>query len=280
KITGEQHELVTEFVWDGSHLVQEIDHKTDRTYNYIYSHLNSYKPLAQVYNEGDKQVVNYFHCDQIGIPREMTDSQGNIIWKGNYYAWGQLKPSRENHTAHQPFRLQNQYFDKETGLHYNFFRFYDPILGRFVNQDPIGLDGGENLYLFARNTQHWVDPLGLATYMCTRRLGQPSGTSAPPIFNHTYLCTGNNSANMYCSSTTQKIFGKPEDSWKPTDSRPTTMKEDSFSINHCDKVSKDQCVEECVTNKLKNPKTRTLSQILCKHLFPLKGDRLCGHQIQ
>ncbi|WP_167509588.1 RHS repeat-associated core domain-containing protein [Actinobacillus vicugnae] len=93
----------------------------------------------------------------------MTGSQGNIIWRGNYYAWGQLKPNRENHTAHQPFRLQNQYFDKETGLHYNFFRYYNPILGRFINQDPIGLAGGENLYRLGDNVQNWRDPLGLYT---------------------------------------------------------------------------------------------------------------------
>ncbi|WP_244298034.1 RHS repeat domain-containing protein [Actinobacillus vicugnae] len=141
--------------------MQEIDHKADRTYNYIYSHPNSYEPLAQVYTENGEQVVNYFHCDQIGIPREMTDSQGNIIWKGSYYARGQLKSNREHYLAHQPFRLQNQYFDQETGLHYNFFRYYNPILGRFINQDPIGLAGGENLYRFANNAQSKIDPLGL-----------------------------------------------------------------------------------------------------------------------
>ena len=66
-------------------------------------------------------------------------------------------------SAYQLFRLQNQYADRETGLHYNFFRYYEPDAGRFVNQDPIGLIGGENLYAFELNTKAWVDPLGLAT---------------------------------------------------------------------------------------------------------------------
>ena len=48
------------------------------------------------------------------------------------------------------------------GGHYNFFRYYDPDAGRFVNQDPIGLEGGYNLYWFAFNIQEWIDPLGLA----------------------------------------------------------------------------------------------------------------------
>ena len=56
-------------------------------------------------------------------------------------------------SAYQPFRLQNQYADRETGLHYNFFRYYEPEVGRFVNQDPIGLFGGDNLYQFALNMQ-------------------------------------------------------------------------------------------------------------------------------
>ena len=65
-------------------------------------------------------------------------------------------------TAYQPFRLQNQYCDEETGLPYNFFRYYEPDVGRFVNQDPIGLFGGDNLYQFAPNTQIWIDYWGLA----------------------------------------------------------------------------------------------------------------------
>ena len=87
----------TQFIWAGSHLVQEIRKgkngaETDRTFTYIYTHPDSYEPLAQCYKEGDnaEHTVNYFHCDQIGIPREMTDSQGKLIWKGRYDAWGQL----------------------------------------------------------------------------------------------------------------------------------------------------------------------------------------------
>ena len=169
----------TQFIWAGSHLVQEIRKgkngaETDRTFTYIYTHPDSYEPLAQCYKEGDnaEHTVNYFHCDQIGVPREMTDSQGKLIWKGRYDAWGQLIHDSNRHaqrSTHQPFRLQNQYFDQETGLHYNFLRYYEPALGRFITQDPIGLMGGMNVYQFANNTQAWVDPLGLARF-CTRHL--------------------------------------------------------------------------------------------------------------
>lgn len=93
----------------------------------------------------------------------MTDKNDNLLWFGNYTGWGRLKEeTKVTQTAHQSFRLQNQYADRETGLHYNFLRYYEPECGRFINQDPIGLAGGDNFYQFAPNVQGWVDPLGLA----------------------------------------------------------------------------------------------------------------------
>ena len=69
----------TQFIWAGSHLVQEIckgknGEETDRTFTYIYTHPDSYEPLAQCYKEGDnaEHTVNYFHCDQIGVPRKIN----------------------------------------------------------------------------------------------------------------------------------------------------------------------------------------------------------------
>ena len=59
------------------------------------------------------------------------------------------------------FRLKNQYANRETGLHYNFFRYYETDAGRFMNQDPIGVEGGFNFYRFAPNAQEWVDVWGL-----------------------------------------------------------------------------------------------------------------------
>ena len=153
----------THFVWDGTRLLQEYTYKG--SYTYIYTDQDSYEPLAQIFDNAkdSKQYLAYFHNDQISIPREMTDIHGNLLWYGEYTAWGRLKKDeRVYKNAHQPFRLQNQYFDEETGLHYNLMRYYEPEAGRFVNQDPIGLLGGDNLYAFAPSTQAWVDPLGLA----------------------------------------------------------------------------------------------------------------------
>ena len=164
-LSGNDLENQTRFVWDGSHLLQEIH--SDGRYTYIYTDQDSYEPLAQVRDwtteDGEnRQQIHYFHCDQIGIPREMTDKDGNLLWFGNYTGWGRLKEeTRVTDNAYQPFRLQNQYVDRETGLHYNFFRYYEPDAGRFVNQDPIGSKGGENFYQFSTNIQNMIDPWGL-----------------------------------------------------------------------------------------------------------------------
>ncbi|WP_411710778.1 RHS repeat domain-containing protein [Neisseria animaloris] len=155
----------THFVWDGSRLLQEYNYRG--SYSYIYTDQDSYEPLAQIFDNAKdgKQYLSYFHNDQIGIPREMTDQFGNLLWYGEYSAWGRLKTDeRVYQHAHQPFRLQNQYCDEETGLHYNFFRYYEPDCGRFVNQDPIGLFGGDNLYIFSNQALGFIDPLGLKIY--------------------------------------------------------------------------------------------------------------------
>ena len=91
----------------------------------------------------------------------MTDGEDNLVWYGEYSAWDRLKKDeRVYKNTHPPFRFQNQYTDREIGLHYNLMRYYEPEAGRFVNQDPIGLLGGENFYQFAPNTQSCIDSSG------------------------------------------------------------------------------------------------------------------------
>nr|WP_314484771.1 RHS repeat-associated core domain-containing protein [uncultured Kingella sp.] len=83
---------------------------------------------------GFKALKGSLHpIDQIGIRREQTDQFGNLLWTGEYDAWGKLTAENKIYpNAHQPFRLQNQYFDQEMGLLYNFLHYYDPNCGRVV----------------------------------------------------------------------------------------------------------------------------------------------------
>ena len=128
----------------------------------------------------------YFHTDQIGTPLEMTDAEGQIVWQAKYRAWGAIDAMVVNEVE-QNLRFQGQYFDDETGLHYNTFRYYDPEVGRFTTQDPIGLLGGENLYQYAPSPVGWVDPWG---WICNRPHGYKSGD----IDTHGNLSPGINRA--------------------------------------------------------------------------------------
>ncbi|MBP2194595.1 RHS repeat-associated protein [Pantoea cypripedii] len=99
----------------------------------------------------------------------MTDAEGAVRWSGQYGSFGEVSRQTEGFYRlsgltslhHQPLRYAGQYADRETGLHYNLFRYYDPQVGRFTVQDPIGLAGGWNLYQYAPNPFSWIDPLGL-----------------------------------------------------------------------------------------------------------------------
>ncbi|UVL59531.1 DUF6531 domain-containing protein [Pseudomonas sp. B21-032] len=108
----------------------------------------------------------WYQCDHLGTPMELTDEQGEVAWSGTYKAWGAAQEKRSDTAKragiHNPLRFQGQYFDVETGLHYNRYRYYDPGVGRFVGKDPIGFAGGLNVYAYAPNPVEWVDPLGLA----------------------------------------------------------------------------------------------------------------------
>ncbi|SDT97470.1 RHS repeat-associated core domain-containing protein [Halopseudomonas salegens] len=101
-----------------------------------------------------------YHTDHLGTPLALTDEQGQLLWEARPDDWAAIKD--EQGKTDQPIRFQGQYEDEESGLYYNRHRYYDPALGRYVNQDPIGLLGGVNFYLYAAAspTNH-IDPSGL-----------------------------------------------------------------------------------------------------------------------
>ncbi|GGD19910.1 hypothetical protein GCM10011513_16730 [Franconibacter daqui] len=153
--------VTTRFVWEGFRLLQEIHDDVPLTY--VYSDQHSYDPLARI-DGVDAPEIFWFHNQPNGTPECLTDVEGQVRWEGMNSAWGKLAhestplPTGYN----QNLRMQGQYLDRETGLHYNLFRYYDPDCGRFTQHDPIGLAGGINLYQFAPNALGWVDPWGLS----------------------------------------------------------------------------------------------------------------------
>ncbi|PIT39734.1 RHS repeat domain-containing protein [Snodgrassella alvi] len=150
----------THFLWDGLRMIQET--RTDRSKSvYIYTDESGYEPLARVETTtGTEQKVLYYHTDVNGAPEELTDEAGHIVWACSYQLWGKPIQEIEHSQIQQNLRYQGQYLDRETGLHYNTFRYYDPDIGRFTQPDPIGLLGGFNLYQYAPNGLTWIDPWG------------------------------------------------------------------------------------------------------------------------
>jgi RHS repeat-associated protein len=105
--------------------------------------------------------IYYYHNDHLGTPQVMTDENADIVWKADYTPFGKADVVVETITNN--IRFPGQYFDEETGLHYNYFRDYDPELGRYIQSDPIGLAGGINTYGYVGgNPLSNIDPLGLA----------------------------------------------------------------------------------------------------------------------
>ncbi|MDD1012347.1 RHS repeat-associated core domain-containing protein [Pseudomonas rubra] len=163
----------TRFIWDGLRLLQEHRHSQTSLYLYVE---DSHEPLARVDGVGAHQQVRHYHNDLNGLPEQLTDTSGETVWQARYQVWGNtLEERREaQYIEEQNLRFQGQYLDRETGLHYNTFRFYDPDIGRFTQPDPIGLEGGLNLYYYAPNPFTWLDPFGLTSCGTPRKSANPS----------------------------------------------------------------------------------------------------------
>lgn len=121
-----------------------------------YVYLNG-RRLAQMENGS----TYFIHSDHQDNSLALTDASANVVWKGKRDPFGKVDVTTQTITHN--LRLPGQYYDLESGLHYNYFRDYDPSLGRYIQSDPIGLGGGINTYGYAlQNPFVFTDPLGLS----------------------------------------------------------------------------------------------------------------------
>lgn len=107
----------------------------------------------------------YYHNDHLGTPQAMTDASGTVVWKADYLPFGEAIVDEDPDGDYLPvtnnLRFPGQYFDIETGLHYNWHRDYSPGVGRYFESDPIGLKGGFNVFVYAKNNPvRFMDPAG------------------------------------------------------------------------------------------------------------------------
>ncbi|MBI5639904.1 MAG: DUF2778 domain-containing protein, partial [Nitrospirae bacterium] len=147
--------VTTVFHFDNSgRLIAESGSNGNPLVQYVY--LNS-QPIAKI----DSAGISYIHTDHLGTPVMMTNAGGQKVWEIEAKPFGDNANIMGSSTLN--IRFPGQYYDEETGLHYNYFRDYSPQIGRYVEADPIGLAGGINLFSYVgNNSSNLIDSVGLA----------------------------------------------------------------------------------------------------------------------
>ncbi|WP_228146405.1 RHS repeat-associated core domain-containing protein, partial [Acinetobacter baumannii] len=209
---------LTLFGWDGDLMIWESVKSAQMSYtkHYIYEP-NSFVPLLQagykdfiqlietpdyqeyqtkpysiykdpVWNSttrkkrADLEQITFYHCDQVGTPQTMTDIRGECVWEILQDTWGavsQIKAlNQDNPFEQNNLRFQGQYYDQETELHYNRYRYYEPHSARYVSKDPIGLEGGMNTSSYVSDPNQWIDPKGLNSFNYGEMFGIPASAQS------------------------------------------------------------------------------------------------------
>ena len=146
----------TYYLWDGDHLLMELDGSGNRVLRYAYQP-GIDQPVAVTTSSG----TFYYYLDQEGNVISVWNSSNTKVAEYKYDPYGYLVSSSGSLT--QPLRWKGREYDSETGLIYMRARYYDPTVGRFISEDPIGLEGGINPYTFADGEPvNRSDPSGLA----------------------------------------------------------------------------------------------------------------------
>jgi RHS repeat-associated protein len=213
--------------------------------------------LTQATSQQGAEETYYIHPDQLGTPRLIADQNQNPVWKWeNDEAFGANQPNEDPGNTNAKFvfnlRYPGQYFDQETNTNYNYFRDYDFTIGRYIESDPIGLQGGLNTYSYSDgNPISKIDLLGLETYQCIRPLGGKPGEylAYDNVTHHQYSCVKLADGKLVCGGQA------PSGSIVSSPGRPTTPKEDYYHPDTCKKTQPDnQCFEQCLQDEWNKPR--------------------------
>ncbi len=209
-------------------------------------------PVALLRPAGAGTTVYYLHTDHLATPIRLTRASDNlVVWRWDADPFGSLAPAEDPDGDTLPLvfnlRFPGQYYDSETGLHYNYFRDYDPQVGRYLESDPIGLDGGLNTYGYVgQNPLRYSDVLGLDSFRCERnlRLGRVPIPRIGPLF-HQFLCTDTPEGRVCrgLGPSSSEIFDTPG-----------ILEDDEFRADRCEMVADDnKCVDACLLSAFLRP---------------------------
>jgi RHS repeat-associated protein len=181
----------THFIWDGSALAEQVTTIFDSPAASLHGMPNglittwdyqpsTVTPLTQITTPGPNsswdnaaqdQVDSQFYAivtDLIGAPCELVTPEGDLAGYQQRTLWGTTLWHPNG--ASTPLRFPGQYADDETGLHYNYHRYYDPATGRYLTPDPLGLTPAPNPHTYVSNPTLLIDPLGLSPYTIASRM--------------------------------------------------------------------------------------------------------------
>ena len=154
----------TNYYWDNDRLAAEI---SDDGGIRIYLYANEwalapflYLDYRHIDSDPQSGIVKYLFTNHLGVPEQVEDDSGKLIWQGEAAPYGEIRTEFGSRSEIN-LRFPGHYYDAETGLHYNRFRYYDPILGCYTQYDPLGIAGEDNLYAYLANPLTGVDLLGL-----------------------------------------------------------------------------------------------------------------------
>lgn len=158
---------ITYFIYTNEGLIAELDNsgKLDVAYGWTPDTEWGTKPLWKANLTANQTLqsatYNYLITDHLGTPQLAVNNQGQQTWKIYSDAFGNTTLDPNNQITLN-LRFPGQYYDQETGLSYNYFRDYNSKIGRYIQQDPLGLSGGKNMYSYANgNPLRMIDPFGL-----------------------------------------------------------------------------------------------------------------------
>lgn len=245
KLSASIGEVIYHYNLDGL-LISETTSSgaTIREYVYIDG-----QPLALLENG----QIYYYHLNHLGTPQKLTNANQEIVWQGDYKPFGEANLVTE--VVVNNIRFPGQYFDQESGLHYNYFRDFDPSSGRFVQSDPIGLGSGPNTYGYAlQNPIAKYDPDGLEVRLLCRPL---DGTLARTGRQHCFVfvtCPEEGwSATYSLFATGTNSVGWPNRGRKSADDRrdnPFSQKVASNGVASPNQCYSEQCgFEKAVRNR-------------------------------
>ena len=136
------------FCYSGEGLIGEYDSQGNEITSYSYKPGSVFASTPIFFRQNKKY---YFYCnDQLDTPQKAIDIKGDVNWSATYKSFGKAY-IEQGSAIKSNLRFPGQYFDEETGFHYNWNRYYDSSLGRYLRADPIGIDGGINLYIYGQN---------------------------------------------------------------------------------------------------------------------------------